>query len=103
MAKYYITPIGQVAKTVLPTQFSTKYTPRKFWYVKPSAKYDQSQVERLKARAPKQYKTLNLSKWISTNRNVVVLDGFMVWNKNKRDKFRCDGIKLECIGVGDGL
>tara|TARA_Y100000589_G_scaffold182318_1_gene172652 strand:+ start:300 stop:1700 length:1401 start_codon:yes stop_codon:yes gene_type:complete len=51
----------------------------------------------------KQYKTLNLSKWISTNRNVVVLDGFMVWNKNKRDKFRCDGIKLECIGVGDGL
>jgi len=60
MAKYYITPIGQVAKTVLPAQFSTKYTPRKFWYVKPNAKYDQSQVERLKARAPKQYKALKI-------------------------------------------
>ena len=50
-----------------------------------------------------QYKSLNLTSWLSTNRKVVVLDGFMVWNKNKRDKFRSDGIKLECIGVGNGL
>ncbi len=70
MAKYYITPIGQVAKTVLPTQFSTKYTPRKVWYVKLHAKYEQSEVARLKLRAPKQYKTLKIIQ--SLNKEVKV-------------------------------
>tara|TARA_B100001989_G_C24530911_1_gene461571 strand:- start:267 stop:1667 length:1401 start_codon:yes stop_codon:yes gene_type:complete len=51
----------------------------------------------------KQYKELDLSKWLLKNRDVVVLDGFMVWNKNKRDEFRNNGVKLESIGVGNGL
>ena len=36
-------------------------------------------------------------------KNVVVLDGFMVWNKKKRIEFRNNGVKLESIGVGNGL
>ena len=60
MAKYYITPIGQVAKAVLPPQFSTRYTPQKTWYVKALSRYGRSQDDRLKIRAPKQYKTLKI-------------------------------------------
>ena len=33
MSKYYMTPIGQVAKTVLPQDLSTRYKPSKRWYV----------------------------------------------------------------------
>lgn len=51
----------------------------------------------------KEYKELDLSKWLSSNKNVVVLDGFMVWNKKKRIEFRNNGVKLESIGVGNGL
>ena len=33
ISDYYITPIGQVAKSVLPKTLSTRYTPPKIWYV----------------------------------------------------------------------
>ena len=33
MSTYYFTPIGQVAKTVLPKQLSLKYSPQKTWMV----------------------------------------------------------------------
>ena len=34
MSNYYFTPIGQVAKTVLPKQLSMDYSPKKIWMVK---------------------------------------------------------------------
>ena len=37
MSKYYMTPIGQVAKTVLPKNLSTRYKPVKRWYVQNSS------------------------------------------------------------------
>ena len=36
MSTYYFTPIGQVAKTVLPAQLSMKYSPLKKWIVEAS-------------------------------------------------------------------
>ncbi len=35
MSQYYFTPIGQVARTVLPTRLSASYEPRKKWRVEP--------------------------------------------------------------------
>ena len=35
MSRYYMTPLGQVAKTVLPKQLSTRYKPPMRWYVQP--------------------------------------------------------------------
>jgi len=42
MSTYYFTPIGQVAKTVLPAQLSMKYSPQKTWVaeVLPNAESD---------------------------------------------------------------
>ena len=34
MSSYYLTPIGQVAKTIFPKSLSTKYKPAVSWYVK---------------------------------------------------------------------
>lgn len=36
MSKYYMTPIGQVARTILPSKLSTKYQPQKQWMVQQS-------------------------------------------------------------------
>lgn len=51
----------------------------------------------------KQYKELDLSKWLSKHRNAVILDGFMIWDKKMRNEFRNNGVKLQSIGVGNGL
>ena len=55
MSQYYITPLGQVAKTVLPKNLSTRYTPPKNWVVHPNPIADDEDLELVKKRAPKQY------------------------------------------------
>ncbi|MFL2983159.1 MAG: primosomal protein N' [Candidatus Neomarinimicrobiota bacterium] len=55
ISDYYITPIGQVAKTVLPNNLSTRYEPIKNWFVKSEKNQNQSILDKIKKRAPKQY------------------------------------------------
>ena len=59
ISDYYMTPLGQVTKTVLPNNLSTRYSPSKNWFVESSCSTDQSTLEKLKKRAPKQYLILN--------------------------------------------
>ena len=33
ISNYYMTPLGQVAKTVFPKSLSTRYKPQKLWFV----------------------------------------------------------------------
>jgi len=56
MSKYYITPKGQVAKAVLPTNLSMRYVPPRKWYVKPNLIIDKEKLYQLKLRAPQQFK-----------------------------------------------
>ena len=55
ISDYYLTPIGQVAKTVFPETLSTRYTPPKNWYVLPESIVDNQSIELIESRAPKQY------------------------------------------------
>ena len=59
ISKYYMTPLGQVAKAVLPNNLSTRYKPVKNWFVKSILSKGQSNIEGLQKRAPKQYEILN--------------------------------------------
>ena len=54
MSEYYVTPLGQVGKAVLPKNLSTRYSPPKNWMVQPiMTSYDGMEAD--KKRAPKQY------------------------------------------------
>jgi len=59
ISKYYMTPIGQVAKAVLPNNLSTRYKPVKHWFVESILSKGQSNIEGLQKQAPKQYEILN--------------------------------------------
>ena len=54
MSEYYLTPLGQVGKAVLPKNLSTRYNPPKSWMVQPKIT-DNDDLEVIKKRAPKQY------------------------------------------------
>jgi len=55
ISDYYLTPIGQVSKTVFPGTLSTRYTPPKSWYVLPKSIVDDQSIELIENRAPKQF------------------------------------------------
>jgi primosomal protein N' (replication factor Y) len=59
MSSYYLTPIGQVARTFFPKSLSTKYKPAVSWYVKKNNILDENIIKLLQKRAPKQYVVLN--------------------------------------------
>ena len=59
MSSYYLTPIGQVARTFFPKSLSTKYKPAVSWYVKKNNILDENIIKILQKRAPKQYVVLN--------------------------------------------
>ena len=59
MSSYYLTPIGQVAKTVFPKSLSTKYKPAISWYVKKNNILDENTIKLLQKRAPKQHLVLS--------------------------------------------
>ena len=56
ISSYYVTPIGQVMKAVMPSRLSMQYIPPKNWYVKSTNVISDIDIEILKKRAPKQYK-----------------------------------------------
>jgi len=55
MSEYYVAPLGQVGKAVLPKNLSTRYNPPKIWMVQPNPIADDEDLEAVKRRAPKQY------------------------------------------------
>ena len=58
MSDYYLTPIGQVAKTVLPSKLSTRYNPSVLWMVRILSKGDNANLDNLGKNAPTQAKVL---------------------------------------------
>ena len=50
-----------------------------------------------------QYKALDLAEWIDDKAAVLVLDAYLVFTAEKRRAFRNSGVRIEAIGVGDGL
>ncbi|HIN96998.1 MAG TPA: hypothetical protein EYN02_04260, partial [Candidatus Marinimicrobia bacterium] len=59
MSDYYLTPIGQVAKTVLPSKLSTRYAPPTLWMVRILSKGDNANLGKLGKNAPTQAKILD--------------------------------------------
>ena len=55
VSKYYMTPIGKVANSVVPKSLSSNYKPQLEKYVKAKKKVNLEKVSKLKNTAPKQY------------------------------------------------
>ena len=55
VSKYYMTPIGKVANSVVPKSLSSNYKPQLKKYVKAKKKVNLEKVSKLKNTAPKQY------------------------------------------------
>ena len=55
-----MTPIGQVAKTVLPKDLSTRYKPSMRWYVQHVPVVEDNSIFSIKKRAPKQFQVYNI-------------------------------------------
>ena len=55
VSKYYMTPIGKVANSVVPKSLSSNYKPQLEKYVKARKKVNIAKVNKLKNTAPKQY------------------------------------------------
>ena len=50
-----------------------------------------------------QYRQLDLAEWIEDKAATVVLDAYLVFSAQQRRAFRKAGVKIEAIGVGEGL
>lgn len=50
-----------------------------------------------------QYRQLDLAEWIEDKATTVVLDAYLVFSAQQRRAFRKAGVKIEAIGVGEGL
>lgn len=50
-----------------------------------------------------QYRELDLAKWIGDKQGTLVLDAYLVFSASQRRAFRAQGVRIESIGVGDGL
>ncbi len=50
-----------------------------------------------------EYVHINLSQWIANKSTTLIFDAFMVWKKEQRSLFRAQGVRIEAIGVADGL
>ena len=55
VSKYYMTPIGKVANSVVPKSLSSSYKPRPEKYVRLKKNIDVEEINILKKTAPKQY------------------------------------------------
>ena len=49
------------------------------------------------------YRELDLAEWIGDKEGTVVLDAYLVFSASQRRAFRAKGVRIESIGVGDGL
>ncbi len=59
ISDYYMTPVGQVAKTIFPKNISSNYDPPKIYHVQISQKIE-FDLDNLKKTAPKQYEILKV-------------------------------------------
>jgi UDP-N-acetyl-D-glucosamine dehydrogenase len=50
-----------------------------------------------------QYRELDLAEWIGDKAGTLVLDAFLVFTAAQRKAFRARGVRIEAIGVGEGL
>lgn len=50
-----------------------------------------------------QYMEMDLVGWVEEKESTVVLDAYMVFTRQQRRAFRDGGVRIESIGVGDGL
>ena len=77
VSKYYMTPIGKVANSVVPKSLSTNYKPQLEKFVKAKKKVKLEKVFKLKKTAPKQYlvykiiKEKNIIHKVSSFKNIV--------------------------------
>ena len=76
ISNYYMTPLGQVAKTVFPKSLSTRYKSQKLWFVESRIDIDPLKFRKLKKRAPKQYEVLKLVRSESQPLQVSLLKNF---------------------------
>ena len=76
ISNYYMTPLGQVAKTVFPKSLSTRYKPHKLWFVESKIDIDPLRFEKFKKRAPKKYEVLKLVNSESRPLQVSLLKNF---------------------------
>jgi hypothetical protein len=51
----------------------------------------------------REYVELDLGVWIRDKQCTLVLDAFMVWKREQRRGFRKRGIRIEAVGVANGL
>lgn len=49
------------------------------------------------------YRELDLADWIKDKQGTVVLDAYLVFSAEQRRRFRTAGVRIESIGVGEGL
>jgi UDP-N-acetyl-D-glucosamine dehydrogenase len=50
-----------------------------------------------------QYRELDVAAWIADKAGTLVLDAFLVFTSAQRKAFRAQGVRIEAIGVGEGL
>ena len=60
VSKYYMTPIGKVANSVVPKSLSSNYKPQLEKYVQARKKVDLEKVSKLKNTSPKQFLVFNI-------------------------------------------
>ncbi len=77
VSKYYMTPIGKVANSVVPKSLSSNYKPQLEQYAKAEKKVNLEKISKLKKTAPKQYlifkiiSETNLIHKVSSFKNIV--------------------------------
>ncbi len=76
ISDYYMCPIGQVARAVLPNKLSTNYKPSKKLYVYPISPTDYTILKQIKKRAPIQYKIFNILKSSDSELQISDLKGY---------------------------
>ena len=59
MSQYYVTPLGQVGKAVLPKNLSTRYNPPKSWMVQTNPIVDDEDLEAVKKTGTQTIRTLS--------------------------------------------
>ena len=85
MCQYYVTPLGQVGKAVLPKNLSTRYNPPKNFMVQANSSPIKSDLDLLHKKAPKQYELYQIINQADKPIKVTNLNKFI---KNSLQKCR---------------
>ena len=85
MCQYYVTPLGQVGKAVLPKNLSTRYNPPENFMVQANSSPIKSDLDLLHKKAPKQYELYQIINQADKPIKVTKLNKFI---KNSLQKCR---------------